>query len=53
MEPSRKKGNFVGYSETSKELKIYVPGERHVEVIWDVTFNEEEASSGQKRFNVI
>ena len=53
MEPSGKNETFVGYSETSKEFKIYVPGERHVEVIWEVNFNEEEASSGQKRFNVI
>ena len=30
MEPSRKKGVFVGYSETSKEFRIYVPGKRHV-----------------------
>ena len=32
MEPYGKKGTFVGYSETSKEFRIYVPGERHVEV---------------------
>ena len=41
MEPSRKKKTFVGYSETSKTFKIYVPGERHVEVSRDVTFHEE------------
>lgn len=28
MEPSRKKGTFVGYSETSKAYQIYVPGQR-------------------------
>ena len=32
MEPSRKKGTFVGYSETSNTFKIYVLGERRVEV---------------------
>ena len=42
MEPSRNKGTFVGYSETSKEFRIYVPSERHVEVSWDATFHEEE-----------
>ena len=26
MDPSGKKGIFVGYSETSKSYKIYVPG---------------------------
>ena len=43
METSRKKGTFVGYSETSKEFKIYVPGERHIEVSRGVTFHEEAA----------
>ena len=32
MEPSGKKGSFVGYIETSKAFQIYVPGEIHVEV---------------------
>ena len=41
MEPYGKKGAFVGYSETSKEFRIYVPGERHVEVSEDVTFHGE------------
>jgi hypothetical protein len=26
MEPSRKKGVFVGYNENSKAYRIYVPG---------------------------
>ena len=41
MEPYGKKGTFVGYIVTSKAFKIYVPGERHVEVSWNVTFHEE------------
>ena len=41
MEPYGKKETFVGYNETSKAFIIYVPGERHVEVIRDVTFHEE------------
>jgi hypothetical protein len=28
MEPSKKKGTFVGYSATSKAYCIYVPGQR-------------------------
>ena len=43
MEPSGKKGTFVGYSESSKAYRIYVPGETHVEVNQDVTFHEEDA----------
>jgi hypothetical protein len=41
MEPSRKKGVFVGYNENSKAYMIYVPSQRHIEVSRDVTFHEE------------
>jgi hypothetical protein len=43
MEPSGKKGVFVGYSENSKAYRIYVPGQRQIEVRRDVTFHEEAA----------
>ena len=47
MEPYGNNVTFVGYTETSKAFtwafEIYVHGERHVEVIQDVTFHEEEA----------
>lgn len=43
LEPSRKKGTFVGYSETSKAYRIYIPGQRQIEISKDVTFNEEAA----------
>jgi hypothetical protein len=43
MEPSSKKGVFVGYSENSKAYRIYVPGQRQIEVSRDVTFHEEAA----------
>ena len=38
-----KKGMFVGYSETSKAYRIYVLGQREVEICHDVTFNEDDA----------
>ena len=41
MEPSGKKGVFVGYNENSKSYRIYVPGQRKIEVRRDVTFREE------------
>jgi hypothetical protein len=41
MEPSGKKGIFVGYNENSKDYRIHVPGQRKIEVIRDVTFHEE------------
>ena len=40
---SGKKGTFVGYSETSKAYRIYVPGQREVEISHDVTFDEDVA----------
>ena len=41
LEPSRKKGIFVGYSESSKAYRIYVPEQRYIEVSRDVIFHEE------------
>ena len=38
-----KKQTFVGYSETSKAYKIYVFGQREVEISHDVTFDEDAA----------
>ena len=43
LEPSGKKGTFVGYSETSKAYKIYILGQKFIEVSRDVTFYEEVA----------
>jgi hypothetical protein len=48
MEPSRKKEIFDGYSETSKAYRIYVPGQRYIEVSRDVTFHEEVAFKQSK-----
>jgi hypothetical protein len=41
VDPSGKKGIFVGYSETSKAYRIYIPGQKFIEVSRDVTFHEE------------
>ena len=43
MEPSGKKGTFVGYSEIANAYRIYVPGQRYIEVSRDVMFDEKEA----------
>ena len=41
LEPSGKKGTFVGYSESSKAYSIYIPGSKQIEVRKEVTFEEE------------
>jgi hypothetical protein len=40
MEPSGKREIFVGYSESSKAYRIYVPGQQKIEISRDVTFDE-------------
>jgi hypothetical protein len=41
LDPSGKKGIFVGYCEVSKAFIIYIPGYHHIEISRDVTFNED------------
>ena len=43
LEPTAEKGIFVGYSETSKAYRIYIPGQRKLVVRQDVKFEEDRA----------
>ena len=43
LEPSSKKGTFVGYCKSSKAYIIYIPGSRQIKVSRFVTFEEEMA----------
>lgn len=43
LEPTTEKGIFVGYSETSKAFRIYIPAQRRVVVRRDVKFEENRA----------
>ena len=43
LEPIAEKGIFVGYSETSKAFRIYIPAQRRVVVRGDVKFEEDWA----------
>jgi hypothetical protein len=43
LEPLGKKGIFMGYSESSKAYRIYIPKQHKIEVSRDVTFNENMA----------
>ena len=40
LEPSDKKGTFVGYSESSNAYIIYIPRSKQIEVSKDVLFEE-------------
>lgn len=42
LEPTAKKGIFVGYSETSKAYRIYIPALRKIVLRRDVRFEEEK-----------
>jgi hypothetical protein len=43
LDPSRRKDTFVGYSESSKAYRIYIPSQRQMEISRDVTFEKEIA----------
>jgi hypothetical protein len=49
LDPSEQKGIFVGYSDTSKAYRIYIPGHQKVEINRDVTFDENAAFSKSKQ----
>ena len=51
LDPSRKKGIFVGYSEQSKAYRIYILGFHHIEINIDVTFHED--STFTKSINIL
>ena len=42
LDPSEKKGIFVGYYEVSKSFIIYIPGFHHMDISRDVTFNSSQ-----------
>jgi hypothetical protein len=49
LEPSGKKGIFMGYCEVSKALRIYISGHRHIEISRDVTFYEDAVLTKSRR----
>jgi hypothetical protein len=49
LEPSGKKGIFVGYCEVSKAFRIYIPSHRHIETNRDVTVDEEPTLKKSRR----
>ena len=52
LDPSGKKGIFVGYYEISKSFKIYISRFHHINISRDVTFDEETALKKSRRFHL-
>ena len=51
LDPARKKGIFVGYSNPSKAYKIYIKEGHHIEVRRDVIFDENIAFKRSKEIS--
>ena len=51
LDPSGKKGIFVGYSESSKAYRIYFPRLKKIDINRDVTFDEDTLQQIQKETN--
>jgi hypothetical protein len=52
LEPSGKKGTFIGYNETSKTYRIYIPGKRQIENSRDVKFDEDETFRRSRKSHI-
>ena len=49
LDPSGRKGIFVGYSESSKAYRIYFQGFKKIDITRDVTFGEDSAYNKSKK----
>ena len=50
LDQAAKRGYFVGYSETSKAYRIFIPGTRRIIVRRDVKFMEDKAFRRSRDF---
>ena len=49
LDPSGRKGIFVGYSESSKAYRIYSPGYKNIDISRDVTFDEDRTYNKSRK----
>ena len=49
LDPSGKKGVFVGYSESSKAYRIYFPKYKKIDISRDVIFDEDMAYNKSRK----
>ena len=52
LDPSGKKGIFVGYSENSKAYRIYFPGYKKIDISRDETFDEDSAYNKSRKLPI-
>ena len=52
LDPSGKKGIFVGYSESSKAYRIYFPGFKKLDISRDVTFDEDSTYKKSRKIPI-
>ena len=49
LDPSGRKGTFVGYFESSKAYRIYFLGFKKIDISRDVTFDEDSAYNKSRK----
>ena len=52
LDPSGKKGIFIGYYEVSKAFRIYIPRFHHMEISRDVKFDEEASLKRSRKCQI-
>ena len=52
LDPSGRKGIFIGYNETSKAYRIYFPGFKKIDISRDVTFDEDLTYFNSRRTHI-
>ena len=52
LDPSGKKGIFIGYCEVSKAFRVYILGYHHIDISRDVMFDEDTTLKKSRRFHL-
>ena len=52
IDPSGRKGVFIGYNDTSKAYPIYFPGFKKIDISRDLTFDEDLAYFRSRRLPI-
>ena len=52
LDPSERKGIFIGYDDTSKAYRIYFPGFKKIDISRGVTFDEDSTYSRSRKLPI-